>query len=326
MPRHEGLPRPAAFRLSKDALLRSLKAVDMDREATERVLRIETGFREKIRAHVASLPTSQAKFAKFNTNPFVLMIHTFNKQYRHIYQIEQDILPAKVFSSMETSAGRMVEAVVLPVYSWQPVASAMHTPNSVIDGKKRAGQTLCLATLKSGPRCLNDEMSENIADAVIANSPAWAAEANVRKIDFTYGVLYGTKKQSNKKDWHILRNVAEKLPPGAMKALPAGGWSCEYEKEGVNVAVTVRIGIELWSYIAGSELAFTEMCAALVRACVSPSDSEPKRHEFTIVDLEEMISLRNVPRDFNVSILQRSQLEWMFFLARHFCDELTDHD
>src|SRR5437879_1164380 len=163
---------------------------------------------------------------------------------------------------METSAGRMVETVVLPIYSWQTVPSAMHTPNSVLDGKKLTGNTLCLATLKSGPRCLNDEMSENIADAIITNSTAWATDANVKQIDFTYGVLYGTKKQSNKKDWHILRNIAEKLPASSIKVHPSHGWTCEYEKDGVKVVVTIRIGIELWNYIAGSEFAFIEMCVA----------------------------------------------------------------
>src|SRR5581483_5737400 len=105
MPRHPDLPRPGKYTLSKSSLLRTLFAVDTDPQAKARTLKMETDFREKIKTHVESLPTSEAKFAKFNTNPFVLMIHTLKKQYRHISQVEQDILPAKVFSSMETSAG-----------------------------------------------------------------------------------------------------------------------------------------------------------------------------------------------------------------------------
>lgn len=326
MPRHEGMPRPVSFDLSKSALLEALAAVDKDKDATARVLKLESDFREKIRTHVEALPTSEAQFSKFNTNPFVLMIHSFKKKYRHISQIEADILPAKVFSSMETSAGRMVETVVLPVYAWEVVPSAMHSVNSVLDGKKKSGNTLCLATLKSGPRCLNDEMSEYIADAIITNSTAWATEAKVKKIDFTYGVLYGTKRQSNKKDWHILRNIAEKLPAKSIKVSPDHGWTCEYKKDGVAVTVTIRIGMELWNYITGKQLGFMEMCVALIRACVSPSDTQPNDHRFSIVDLEDIISLEQVSKDFNVSILQRSQLEWLFFFARHFCDELVGED
>ena len=43
-----------------------------------------------------------------------------------------------------------------------------------------------------------------------------------QKKDFTYGVLYGTKKQSNKKDWHILRNIFEKLPADEITLSPEG--------------------------------------------------------------------------------------------------------
>jgi hypothetical protein len=118
MPRHSGLPKPDAFGLSKAELLRSLVAVDQDREATARVLRMETAFREKIQIHVESLPAEDAKFSKFNTSPFVLMFYSLQHGLSRIHEIEEAILPAKVFSSMETSAGRMVEAVVLPVYSW----------------------------------------------------------------------------------------------------------------------------------------------------------------------------------------------------------------
>jgi hypothetical protein len=63
-----------------------------------------------------------------------MMFHSMKKGYRHIGEIESDILPAKVFSSMETSAGRMVETVVLPVFGWETVPSGMHTANSVLDG------------------------------------------------------------------------------------------------------------------------------------------------------------------------------------------------
>ena len=182
--------------------------------------------------------------------------------------------------------------------------------------------TLCLATLKSGPRCLNDEMSENFADAILNNCDAWAKDAGKKKLDFTYGVLYGTRKQSNKKDWHILRNIAKKLPKG-IKESPDGKWQCRFEKKGIVVTVTVRIGIELWTYIAGHDLAFMEMCTSLLRACVKPSETESGKYAYTISDLEQIISLAGLPNTFNTKILQRSQLEWLFFFARHFCDEIV---
>ncbi len=316
---HEGIPRPEALVLTKADLLQSLVRVDSDTASSDRALAMETEFRTRITSHIRSLPTSDAKFAKFNTSPFVLMFYTLQHGYTRISEIEEAILPAKLFSSMETSAGRMVEAVVLPKYGWEFAPSGMHTLNSAIDGKKIMGDTLCLATLKSGPRCLNDEMSENFADTILANSEAWAKQAGKTKLDFTYGVLYGTKKQSNKKDWHILRNIATKLSSGLI-VTPDGKWHCCFEKNGITVTVTVRIGIELWSYIAGHDLAFMEIGTSLLRACVKPADAESGKATYTISDLEEIISLTDIPPTFNVKILQRSQLEWLFFFARHFCD------
>lgn len=324
MPQHRGLPTAGTLTLGKPALLQQLKDVDIDKAATKRVLTLETDFRERMQLHLRALPSIAAKFAKFNTNPFVLMIHSLQNGYKNVSEIESDILPAKVFSSMETSAGRMVEAVVLPVYGWQVVPSEMHSVNSVLDGKRTVGDRLHLATLKSGPRCLNDEMSENIADAVLTNFQTWADGAGVKKVDFTYGVLYGTKKQSNKKDWHILRNIKEKLSHGNLSISPDGRWDCKFQKNGITVTVTIRIGVDLWNYIGGSTTVFMEMCSAIIRACITPSATQPKDHEFTIADLPAIISLRSVDAKFNVSLLQRSQLEWLFFFARHFCDQLTE--
>ncbi len=322
---HRGMPRPEAQTLTKADLLAALVRVDSDVESSERALAMETEFRTRIESHVRNLPTSDAALAKFNTNPFVLMFYALQHGLTDIDQIAQAILPAKVFSSMETSAGRMVEAVVLPQYGWEFAPSEMHTSNSALDGKKMSEETLFLATLKSGPRCLNDEMSENFADTIVTHSEAWANESGAKKIDFTYGVLYGTKKQSNKKDWHILRNIARKMTSG-VRETPENKWRCRFEKNGIDVTVTVRIGIELWDHIAGHDLAFVEICTALVRACVKPSEVRKGTREFAISDLHEIVSLEGIPRGFNTKIIQRSQIEWLFFFARHFCDVLDSGD
>jgi hypothetical protein len=323
---HEGLPKPESISIQKAQLLQWLQTVDNDAAAKERVLKLENDFRQRIGTHLEGLPTSRTKFSKFNTNPFVLMIHSRNKGYERISEIENDILPAKVFSSMETSAGKMVEKVVLPVYGWEveAVESEMHSPDSVLDGKKKSGNVLCLATLKSGPRCLNDEMSKDIAEDILANCEHWANEYHVKEIDFTYGVLYGTKRQSNKKDWHILRNIEEKLTGGAMLERPADRWSCKFKKSGITVRVTIRIGMELWNYIGETDLMFTELAASIIRACIAPSNTDPADYQYQISDLPAIISTESIPPNFNVALLQRSQWEWLFFFARHFCDELTE--
>lgn len=318
--RHPGLPRPSKRILSRSELLHQLSLVDSDTDRRERVLRLETAFRRKINSHLLALPAGDSKLRKFNTSPYVLLIHARQKNYTKVSEIESDILPAKQFSSMETSAGRMVEEVVLPEYGWSVVESEMHTSNSAIDGEKTESSVHRLVTLKSGPRCLNDEMSENFADAIIANYEAWAIESGSSHLEFTYGVLYGTPKLSNKKDWHILRNISEKIP-ASITIAPDGQWYCQFVRSEITVDVAIRIGIDWWAHLGG-DLCFVEVFTALIRACIDVGPSDSIAHTYIISDLRDIVYSADVDEEFNVSLLQRSQIPWLFLMAHHFCDEL----
>lgn len=309
--------------ISKASIYDALRWLDADAAARARVLQMESGFRKKIDTHLASLPAASAKFQKFSTSPFVLLFHSKRQGYERVSQVERDIIPAKVFSSMETSAGRMVEEVVLPVYGWEVVPSQMHSPESVLDGRKTDEDDFLAATLKSGPRCLNDEMAQHIGRDVVANLESWAKNHGTTKVEFTYGVLYGTKRQSNKKDWHILRSIAEILPPNTkVVASHRQGWSIAYHLNDIEASATVRIGIDWWTYLGG-QFAWLEMCLALIRACIPAAAVRSDVPEYVISDLESILDVSGLPDDFNVAIIQRSQIEWLLFLARHFADGLV---
>lgn len=285
---------------------------------------METDFRRRIDTHVASLPADSSTLQKLSTSPYVLLFYALKQGYTKISEIEADIIPAKVFSSMETSAGRMIEAVALPVYDWECVASEMHSSNSALDGRRLGKDSVEVATLKSGPRCLNDEMAENFADAILAHVGMWAEEAGVDEVHFTYGVLYGTPKQSNKKDWHILRNIEQKVEAlgGQMTLSPGDRWECAFELNGIKADVKVRIGGAWWAYLGGNDCAL-ELWTALIRACVTLGSADSPKHKYVISDLHSIVSLKDVPKDYNVALLQNSQIPWLFFTARHFCDTLV---
>lgn len=310
--------------LSKAQIYEALMRVDSSEAARGRVLQMETRFRTKIDTHLAGLPAASAQFQKFNTSPFVLLFHSKRQGYERVSQVERDIIPAKVFSSMETSAGRMVEEVVLPVYGWEVVPSQMHSAESVLDGRKAEEDDFLAATLKSGPRCLNDEMAQQIGRDVVANVGTWAENHGTPKVEFTYGVLYGTKKQSNKKDWHILRSIAEVLPTHtSIVTSHSQAWCIGYHLNGLEVTATVRIGIDWWTYLGGED-AWIEMCLALIRACIPAA--APERTDvpaYLISDLASILDTSGLPDGFNVAIIQQSQIEWLLFLARHFADGLV---
>lgn len=322
MPRgHPDLPRASAHSIQKADVFRALQTIDRDEGSRGRILRLEDSFRSRIAAHAAAMPTNSAKLGAFNTSPYVLMMFAQKHGLTKLSQIESSILPAKEFSSMETSAGKMVELIVLPEYGWdvESVESGMHSEYSALDGKRMEDGTLKVVTLKSGPKCLNDEMSENFADAILSNVAGWARNDGCTRVEFTYGVLYGTKKQSNKKDWHILRNLMEKHPKDYFQTLPKSRWDCDFTIDGIQVNVAVRIGQDWWSYLGGDRC-MLELGISLVRACVAPGEIDPLRHSYTISDLADISSLPSDPP--NLSIIQRPQLPWLMLFLRHFCDHL----
>src|SRR5690606_5839569 len=118
-------------------------------------------------------------------------------------------------------------------------------------------------------RCLNDEMAKDIGRDVVAHASAWAANHCASRVEFTYGVLYGTKRQSNKKDWHVLRNIAEAARQGGGQITQshAKTWQVQYCMEDLRVSATVRVRLEWWSHLGGRD-AWLEVCTALIRACV----------------------------------------------------------
>lgn len=316
-----------ALLLSKREIFEQLKIVDSDPVATARVLRMESEFRSKIDSHLLGLPDGSSRFSKFCTSPFVLMFYSRQKSYAHVHQIESDLVPAKVFSSMETSAGNMIEKLVLPVYGWEYVESAMGTYKSLLDARRvdLSGDRLVVATLKSGPRTLNDGMVDNIASEVVERARDWAIEFGVKEVDFTYGALYGTRRQSNKKDWHILRKIVEKRPGSAAEIIShKGSWTTAYSTGALKVSATVRNGIEWWELLGGAKHTWLELCCALIRACVVARQPLQTTPPYTIVDLREILDHSFLDPGYNVSLLQRSQFEWLLFLARHFSDGFAD--
>lgn len=299
--------------------------VDANKEARDRVMSMEVDFRSRVKTAIEALPLANAKFDRFKTSPYVLLLHSALNGYSRISQVEHDILPAKLFSSMETSTGKMIELVTLPVYGWETVPSQMHSAYSALDGKHDGRMVLNVATLKSGPACLNDEMAENFADAILSHVSQWATDAGVSRVDFTYGVLYGTPSLSNKKDWHILRNLEEKAGKSCFSSSPQGSWTASFVYKSIEVTATVRIGLDWWSYLGktiGVETAGVEVWTALIRACIAVGIADPIDHAYVIKDLGSIV--QGVPEDFTVSLLQAGQLPWLFFVARHFCDVLVD--
>lgn len=305
--RHPDLPASPKVRLSRAEVFAGLERVDGDAGARSRVLGMEVRFRQRVDAYIAA----KTRKGEPKTNPFVLMMHSRRMGYRQVAEVVKDVSAGASFASMETEAGKMVERVTFEAFGWTIVESAMHSDDTVLDAWKVEGGTLRCATLKSGPRCLNDAMSKDIGSDVARNVIGWAAKNGAQAVDFSYAVIYGTPLRSNKKDWHVLRNIAEAMPLGSeVSTSHKKAWALGYTHEGLRISAAVRIGLDWWSYLGGPDT-WIEVSAAFIRACIQPT-------------ADNAGTSGHVPTDFNVALLQRSQLEWLVLAAGHYCDQLID--
>lgn len=171
-----------------------------------RVANLEKALEARMRQINARSPAIDGK----STNPFVLAAYAHLFDVQHLKQVDDIVAAAKVFSSIETAAGRVVEDVIPPFYRWQQIDSPGHTVLSEIDSARVVGDTVELVALKSGPMYINDSMVSQIANAIGTHWTAWSDHWGVDKVRYIVGMNYSTAKSSNKKDWHIVRLAEER--------------------------------------------------------------------------------------------------------------------
>ncbi len=172
--------------LTKHELLERLRAVDRSRPVQERVLRMEREFADRLGTMERGLRRAFS-FRGLGTSPLVLLAHARMGDLTDVAQLEEDLVLAKAFSSIETAIGNMVQQVTLPVYGWADVKSRMHTAYSEVDGERVSDGVARFLTLKSGYRTLNDSSGGQIADAVVQHFGEWAEDKGVSEVRFTYG-------------------------------------------------------------------------------------------------------------------------------------------
>ena len=80
-----------------------------------------------LRARMKRINARQPAIDGKSTNPFVLSAYSVLYGVKNLNQIDTIIAAAKIFSSIETAAGRVVEDVVPNVFGWEQVQTEGHT-------------------------------------------------------------------------------------------------------------------------------------------------------------------------------------------------------
>lgn len=292
-------------------------------ERFARVAQLEAALEARIGKINARSPAIDGK----STNPFVLAAYAHLFDVQHLKQVDDIVAAAKVFSSIETAAGRVVEDVIPPFYGWQQIDSPGHTLLSEIDSARVADDTIEMVALKSGPMCINDSMVSQIANAVAGHWVEWSENWEVDKARYIVGMNYSTARSSNKKDWHIVRLAQERVvEQGAVVTSsctsPQGNRPLahpffEAEMNGKTLRVETMQGRALWAHIGGSDETFLEICWALAR-CMETL-AVPLGSEFTTGEMAEIVEFAG---SLDAPGVSDAEKQWLVLFARHFVDEL----
>lgn len=308
-----------------------LQKYDADTGSQTRVKDLAAKFANRFDAINVNTPKIDGK----STNPFVLSAFARTQSIAKVAELDQLIAAAKMFSSLETALGRVVEDVVPSSYGWSQVHSPGHSVLSEIDSAKvdLLTSTVKLAALKSGPSCINDSMVSQIANAIATNWEAWADKWNVENVHYIVGMNYSTGKNSNKKDWHIVRLAEEKVAAkGANvsqscirqiqvrgKSKPQALTNFIASNGQKNLTVEVRQGKGFWTAVGGIRTdTFFEVCAALSLALTN-LDSSPVPVNPTTGGLDEVVRRAE---GLSSQAMSDGELQWFALFVRHFVDSV----
>ncbi|MCK2148743.1 hypothetical protein MYE70_06645 [Marinobacter alexandrii] len=308
-----------------------LTKYDTDAPTRQRV----EGLAQKFASRFDAINVNQPKIDGKSTNPFVLSAFARTQSISMVSELDQLIAAAKMFSSLETALGRVVEDVVPSSYGWSQVHSESHSLLSEIDSAKvqRSSSTVFLAALKSGPSCINDSMVSQIANAIATHWEQWADNWKVNNVHYIVGMNYSTGKNSNKKDWHIVRLAAEKLSEkglafsepcirqinvkGKLKLQAQNRFKASTDQK--NITVEVLQGRNFWAAIGdGNSDTFFEVCAALALA-LSALNPSPLPDAPITVGLDKVISHANSLRSEK---FETGAIQWFTLFVRHFVDAI----
>ena len=176
--------------------------------------------------------------------------------------------------------------------------------------------------------CINDSMVSQIANAISSHWMAWADHWRVNKVKFVVGMNYSTAKNSNKKDWHIVRLTEEKLTETNCHvqsscvdntlSKPKAYRSSLLTKDGYQLKIEAQQGLDLWRTIAQRDDAYFLLCWALAEV-ISEKDNSFDSNSFITGEINEILNFSDQIISNSASLQQK---QWFTFFARHFVDRL----
>jgi hypothetical protein len=271
----------------------------MEQIDRKRVKSVSDSVANYIRINVPLLLERKSKLADYRTNPYVLLATAQMRELTDAERFASFLFNNKLYMAMETSFGKSIESVLVGGYplpsrstKWvnPPEKEAEFKTYAGLTNEEKAGRRTAstwreidrsctvgnrrfLASIKSGPNCINDSQVDAMESAIKNNHARWLEQTRrtypgVECLDVVIGITYGTDRTTNNKENQILVKLGRhgfieedrQNRPGVM-----------IDKATGRVRVYRRIGRDFWSFIGNpgepdtAKFVFLEILLALSR-------------------------------------------------------------
>lgn len=235
-------------------------------------------------------------------------------------EIAEFIFGAKLYMALETAFGKSVEDVVMPIYpaidaeaGWKEHPKKVEEMSGDARGEDLVWQkvdkycvvddTAYLATVKSGPRTLNESTTDSMKSDIAEHSEAWLEgtqerHSQVENLEVIIGLTYGTDNTTNNKEMRILLKLVEEGFEEVNRGRQPG---VVVHPDNDDIKVHSKVGIDFWSLVANprdpdtGEFAFLEMLLGFVKAADEAGEALIDKTEDNVSSLEETIDALDMP-------------------------------
>lgn len=242
--------------------------------------------------------------ADYRTNPYVLLTSASVMNLDEPARFAAFLFNTKLYMGLETSFGKSIEAAFLAPYPLHPDAKHkwIDAPEKIaefaklkglareekaqvrsgsvwreVDKSCVVGTRRYMASIKSGPNCINDSQVQAMTSAIIQHHKQWMADTKktypeVTGLDIVVGLTYGTDRTTNNKENQIL---AKLLAAGFEEEDRAKRPGVLIDTATRSIRVYRRVGKEFWAFIgnpvapSGTGFVFLEIMLALSKALSS---------------------------------------------------------
>ncbi len=239
--------------------------------------------------------------ADYSTNPYVLLTSASVMNLEDPARFASFLFNTKLYMGLETSFGKSIEAAFVSPYPLNQNAKHkwIDAPEKIaefaklkglgreekarvrtgsvwreVDKSCVVGNRRYMASIKSGPNCINDSQVQAMTSAIMQHHMQWLADTkatypDVTGLDIVVGLTYGTDRTTNNKENQIL---AKLLAAGFEEEDRTKRPGVLIDRKTKSIRVYRRIGRDFWAFIGdpvephATEFVFLEVMLALSKA------------------------------------------------------------